>query len=72
MKISYDAEADALYIQLIEGTHQCRTIQLTDEIALNIGKDEMLIGIEILDAKELIGKGTLPSVILDKVPFVVA
>ena len=52
MKISYDSEIDALYIRLVEGKHQCRTLQLTDEIALNIGENELLVGIEVLDAKE--------------------
>jgi len=42
MKISYDSEVDALYIRLIEGKHQCRTLQLTEEIALNIGENELL------------------------------
>jgi len=26
MKISYDPEIDALYIRLIEGKHECRTL----------------------------------------------
>jgi uncharacterized protein YuzE len=49
MKISYDPEIDALYIRLIEGKHECRTVRLNEEIALNIGPDEKLVGIEILD-----------------------
>jgi uncharacterized protein YuzE len=28
MKISYDSEIDALYIRLIEGKHECRTVRL--------------------------------------------
>ena len=50
MKISYDPEIDALYIRLIEGKHECRTVRLNEEIALNIRPDEKLVGIEILDA----------------------
>jgi uncharacterized protein YuzE len=57
MKISYDKEIDAVYIKLIEGEHQCRTLRLNDEIALNIGKGEKLIGIEILDAREVLANG---------------
>jgi uncharacterized protein YuzE len=57
MKISYDPEVDAVYIRLVEGEHECRTLQLNDEIALNIGPGEVLVGIEILDAKEVLGKG---------------
>lgn len=67
MKISYDAEVDALYIRLIEGKYECRTIRLNEEIALNIGPGEMLVGIEILDAKEVLGKGQLPFVSLENI-----
>ena len=72
MKISYDAEIDALYIRLVEGKHECRTLRLTDEIALNIGEGEILVGIEILDAKEVLGTGEVPCVVLDNVLFAVA
>jgi len=51
MKISYDPEVDALYIHLIEGKYECRTLRLNKEIALNIGPDEKLVGIEILGVK---------------------
>ncbi len=54
MKITYDPEVDALYIQLIEGNHQCRTLQLSEEVALDIGPDEQLVGIEVLDASEVL------------------
>ena len=67
MKISYDPEVDALYIRLIEGKHECRTVRLNEEIALNIGPREMLVGIEILDAKEVLGKGKLPPVTLENI-----
>ena len=72
MRISYDSETDALYIRLLEGEHQCRTLRLTDEVALNIGEGEMLVGIEILDAKEVLGQGNLPTVILENVSLVKA
>jgi uncharacterized protein YuzE len=65
MKISYDKEVDALYIRLLEGEHQCRTLRLTDEISLNIGEGEVLVGIEVLDAKEVLGHGELPKVVLE-------
>lgn len=72
MKISYDAEVDALYIRLLEGPHQCRTLRLTDEVSLNIGPGEELVGIEILDAKEVLGKGAQPTVVLENVRAVQA
>src|SRR2546422_770229 len=65
MKISYDPEIDAVYIRLIEGKHECRTLRLNEEIALNIGEGEKLVGIEILDAKKVLGSGELPNVVLE-------
>lgn len=65
MKISYDSEVDALYIRLIEGEHECRTVRLSEEVALNIGEGEKLVGIEILDAKEVLGLGKTPAVVLE-------
>ncbi len=62
MKINYDSEIDALYIRLVEGKHQCRTLQLTDEIALNIGQNELLVGREVLDATQVLGSGSRPYV----------
>jgi uncharacterized protein YuzE len=52
MKVSYDAEIDAVYIRLREGLQECRTLRLTDGIALNLGPQESLVGIEILDVKQ--------------------
>lgn len=69
MKISYDKEVDAVYIKLIDGEHQCRTLRLNDEISLNIGKDEKLVGIEILDAKDVLAQGNLPNVLLENIQF---
>jgi uncharacterized protein YuzE len=72
MRVTYDPEVDALYIRLLEGDHQCRTLRLTDEISLNIGEDEMLVGIEIVDAKEVLGATDPPTVVLENVTAVTA
>ncbi|MEG4808246.1 DUF2283 domain-containing protein [Microcoleus sp. F8-D3] len=72
MKIRYNSEIDALYIRLVEGKHQCRTLQLTDEIALNIGENELLVGIEVLDATQVLGSGSIPNVVLENIAFTVA
>jgi len=70
MRITYDREVDALYIRLLEGEHQCRTLRLTDEVSLNIGAGEVLVGIEVLDAKEVLGKGSVPTVVLENLSAV--
>jgi uncharacterized protein YuzE len=67
MKISYDKEVDAAYIKLIEGEEQCRTLRLNDDIALNIGKGEKLIGIEILDASLVLANRGVPDILLENI-----
>ena len=62
MKISYDPEADALYIKLIEGRQECRTLRLNEEVALDFGPGEALVGIEILDASQVLGDSPLPVI----------
>jgi uncharacterized protein YuzE len=69
MKISYDEEFDSIYIKLLDGEYQCRTLRLNKEIALNIGEGEKLVGIEILEAKKSIGKGDLPKLLLENIPY---
>ena len=68
MKITYDAEVDALYIRLLDGPRQCRTLRLNDDVSLNVGKSEALVGIEILNATEVLGRGELPTVVLENLP----
>ena len=50
MKISYDSAIDALYIRLIEGKHECRTVRLNEKIALNLGKGEKSVGANLVFA----------------------
>ena len=69
MKISYDKEVDALYIRLMDGPQECRAVRLSEEVALNIGAGEKLMGIEILDAKEVLGQGRLPKLVVENVPL---
>lgn len=54
MRISYDPEVDALYIRLLEGEYQCRTVRLSETVSLNMGPGEQLVGIEILDASRTV------------------
>lgn len=54
MKISYDAEVDALDIRLIEKKMECEVIHLSDQVSIDIGPGGKLVAIEILDASELI------------------
>lgn len=72
MRISYDREADALYIRLLEGKFDCRNVRLTDDIALDFAAGEKLVGIEVLGASRLFEKPEAPAVDLkDLLPRVV-
>jgi uncharacterized protein YuzE len=57
MKIHYDAEVDALYIELLSlapGTAENR--ELTEDIIANYTPDGKLAGLEILDASLVLGE----------------
>lgn len=54
MKITYDPSVDALYIRLIEEDLECRVIRLNDQVAVDIGPGEQVVGIEVLDASDLL------------------
>jgi len=62
MQISYDKETDALYIRLLEGDFQCRTVRVTDEIALDFAAGEKIVGIEALGASHLFKNQEAPQV----------
>ncbi len=62
MEISYDKEADALYIRLLEGNFQCRTVRVTDDISLDFASGEKIVGIEVLDASHLFKNPEAPQV----------
>lgn len=62
MQISYDKEADALYIRLLEGDFQCRVVRVTDDISLDFAAGEKLVGIEVLGASHLFKDPEAPQV----------
>ena len=68
MKIRYDAQVDALYIEirvLQPGTAECR--ELTPEITADYGPDSKLAGLEILDASQVLGEDA-HKVVLELAP----
>jgi len=68
MKIHYDAEVDALYIELrslAPGTAECR--ELTEDVVADYDPDGKLAGLEILDASSVLGEG-LHKVIVEVSP----
>ncbi len=57
MKVHYDSQVDALYIELrplAPGTAEARP--LSEDVTANYGPDGNLAGLEILDASLLLGE----------------
>ena len=52
MKIRYDPKVDAAYISFKDHHVQVTTMRLTEDIAIDFGPHEEIVGIEILDASE--------------------
>jgi uncharacterized protein YuzE len=61
MQIFYDAKTDLLYLRLDDQKQELINRRVSDDIVLDIGKDDKIVGIEILDASKNINlKGLLP------------
>ena len=55
MKITYDPEVDAAYISFKKGPTQVTTVHLTEDIAIDLGLGEEVVGIEVLAASQHLG-----------------
>jgi len=65
MKLTYDTEADAVYI-LLKGHGVDHTVRIGPDLAIDYGPDGEIHGIEILAAREHLDlKGFKPEVILE-------
>ena len=52
MKISYDPQVDAAYFRFVQGDHECTTVRVSEDVAVNVGPGGKVVGIEVLDASE--------------------
>ena len=52
MEIRYNAKADLVYIRLDDRKQDVMNRRSTDDIVLDIGADDRIIGIEIMDASK--------------------
>lgn len=69
MKIQYDPEVDALYIEFLPlspGTAENR--ELSEDIIANYSPEGKLAGLEILNASAVLGEGILKKVIVEVSP----
>jgi uncharacterized protein YuzE len=61
MKIEYDDKYDLLYLRFDETEQEIVNVRVNDNIVLDIGKDDKIVGIEFLDAKNIVDlKNVLP------------
>ena len=68
MRIRYDPSVDAAYIYFKEGKAQVTTVRLTEDIAVDVGPNEEIFGIEILAASRHLGiKPDDPLITLENV-----
>jgi len=52
MQIFYDAKTDLLYLRLDDEKQQIVNKRVSEDIVLDLGEDDRIIGIEILDASK--------------------
>ena len=66
MKISYDQQVDALYISFKKGPIEVTTVRLSEDVAIDLGPKEEIVGIEVLDASEHLSLERMkPTVVLE-------
>jgi uncharacterized protein YuzE len=75
VKITYDRDADAFYVRLLEGLFQCDALRVTPTVALDFSGDDKLVGVEILGRSGVKvvydSKADIVSVLLVEAPVVV-
>ena len=55
MKLTYDPRYNVAYIYLQEKTVQVKTIQVSDQMNVDIAPDGTIYGIELLNANQQLG-----------------
>jgi uncharacterized protein YuzE len=67
LKIEYDREADALYIQLRE-VYVEDNIDVEEGISLDLDENRHIVGIEILDASKKLSLKDLVNITIENIP----
>lgn len=61
MDITYNSDTDLLYIRFDARRQELRNERVSEDIVLDLGDDDRIVGIEILEASEKINlEGLLP------------
>jgi uncharacterized protein YuzE len=59
MQITYNTKTDLLYIRLDDRKQPLLNRRVSEEVVLDIGEQNKIVGIEILDASRQVNLGTL-------------
>ncbi len=70
MRITYDPEGDALYIELRRAT-PADSLDLEDGVTADLDAQGHVIGLEVLDVRERLGRDALASVVLEQLPLTI-
>ncbi len=68
MKIEYDPEADALYIQVRE-VEVADNVDIEDGVTVDLDADNHIVGLEILDASKRLSPSDLSNIVIQKLPL---
>ena len=68
MRIEYNKEADALYIQLRE-VYADDNIDLEEGITIDLDENRHLVGIEILDASKKLSLSDMANITIENIPL---
>ena len=52
LTINYNSQTDLLYLRLEQEDHSITNKRISEDIVLDIGSDNKIIGIEIMDASQ--------------------
>ncbi len=67
MKIEYDKEADALYIQLREASVD-DNIDIEEGVTIDLDEKKHIVGIEILDASKKLSLKDIINITIENLP----
>lgn len=67
MKIEYDPDADALYIQVREADVG-DNIDIEEGVSVDVDADRHIVGLEILDASKRLTASDLANIVIQRLP----
>ena len=68
MKIEYDPDADALYIQIRDAEPE-DNIDIEDGVTVDVDGGGHIVGVEVLDASKRLTPSDLATITIEKLPL---